>query len=108
MRVILILWACIVGSWQEPAAAHPSASTIFHLNIQNEHHSKPRIPIQENQEEEDDLTDEDEDFSDKPLSASGYTFNQTFFDQNQLDKFFLIGKTIGHINPIVPPHERLA
>jgi fatty acid desaturase len=107
MRVLLILWVCLIGSWQEPVLAQTSVSAIFHLNIQNEHHTKPRIPIQENQEEEDDLTDEDEDFSDKPLTTSVYTFNQTFLAQHQSDKFYLIGKSIGHINPIVTPPERL-
>jgi hypothetical protein len=107
MRVLFVLLVCLLSFWQVPATAGPSTSTVFHLSTQSEHHSKPISPKQENQEEEDDLADEDEDFSDESLTYWEYSPTHMLIKQNEAYKFFILGKSNAHINPILTPPDRL-
>jgi hypothetical protein len=107
MRVLFVLLVCLLSLWQVPATAGPSTSPVFHLSTQSEHHSKPISPKQENQEEEDDLADEDEDFSDETWISHEHHV-VSLLNKNKLKlNFYLLVKSNPHLKPILTPPDHL-
>jgi hypothetical protein len=108
MRLIIILLILLVSFCQSPALSKPCAVKATHFSIETAHHSNPLNPKQENREEEDeDLTDEDEDFSaDSLISRNDLAFS-FFYQQIIFSRYFLVGKSNAHINPILTPHDHL-
>jgi len=105
MRTLLIFWVCLLCAGQSPAHAIPAITSMVHFSTQTEHHSKPENPKQENQEEGDELADEDEDFPNESLISWAYTLMPICVDERLSDKFYIIGESVGHVNPIVPPPD---
>jgi hypothetical protein len=106
MRLVIILLISIVSFWQAQASSCPSIIHTFHISTQTEHHSKPVNPKQENQEE-DDLADEDEDFSDESYVSWDYNLIPFNLELNTIGNFYLVGKSNAHINPISTPPDSL-
>jgi hypothetical protein len=106
MRLIIILLISLLSFWQAPASSCPCSANTFHISTQTDHHSKPVNPKQENQEE-DDLADEDEDFSDESYSSWDCSIVPANCQLNIVAKFYLLGKSNAHINPILTPPDSL-
>ncbi len=105
MRTLLIFWFCLLCTWQSNAYAIPAIMSTAHFSIQTEHHSKPENPKQENRDQGDELADEDEDFPNESLISSVYTLIPIWLDERLSDKFYIVGESVGHVNPIVPPPD---
>jgi len=105
MRTLLIFWVCLLCAGQSPAHAIPASTSMVHFSTQTKHHSKPENPKQENREEGDELADEDEDFPNESLISWAYTLIPIWVDDRLSDKFYIVGESVGHVNPIVPPPD---
>ena len=106
MRGIITLLVCLLSFCQAPTSAHPRASGVLHFSVQTENHSKPINHQQENQEENE-LTDEDEDFSDETIYSLEYGLPPTLLCKNILIEFYIMGQSNAHINPILSPPDGL-
>lgn len=106
MRVLLFLLVCLLSFCQAPVLAVANTSTVVHFSTQSERHSKPISPKEENQEE-DDLTDEDEDFADESMITWNYSAMPQLDQLTIIFKFYLLGTSNGHINPILAPPDHL-
>jgi hypothetical protein len=106
MRVLMLLLICVMSFCQAPAMAVANTSTVAHLSTQSERHSTPVSPKQENREE-DDLADEDEDFSDESLISWNYSILPWLNQSTIFFKFYLVGKSNAHILPILTPPDHL-
>jgi hypothetical protein len=106
MRGIITLLVCLLSFWQAQATTYTCSSTTNFLKSQSEHHSKPINQQQENQEENE-LTDEDEDFSDETLYSLEYDLPPTLFYKNILIEIYLMNEASAHVNPILTPPDRM-
>lgn len=107
MRLIIILLISLMSFWQAPASSCSGISHTFHLSAQTDHHSKPVQPKQENQEEEDDLADEDEDYSNESIYTSNYSLFLVLISQNKANNFHLVGESIAHLDQIHTPPDTM-
>lgn len=106
MRAIITLLIFFLGLSQMQATMYARASAPCQLTTQSDHHSKPLNQKQENQEE-DELTDEDEDFSDESIYSMECSLLPNSFRKNILINFYLVGKANAHVNPILSPPDRM-
>ena len=106
MRGIITLLVCLLSFCQAPATTYTCSSTTNFLKAQSENHSKPTNQKQENQEENE-LTDEDEDFSDETIYSLEYGLPLTLLCKNILIEFYIMGQSNAHINPILSPPDGL-
>jgi hypothetical protein len=106
MRMLMLLLVCLLSISQAPVMAVANTSTVVHFSTQSERHSKPISPKQENQEE-DDLADEDEDFSDESLISWNYSILPWLNQPTIFFNFYLVGKSNAHILPILTPPDHL-
>jgi hypothetical protein len=106
MRGIITLLVCLLSFCQAPTSAHPRASGVLHFSVQTENHSKPINHQQENQEENE-LTDEDEDFSDETIYSLEYGLPPSLFYKNILIEIYLMNEASAHVNPILTPPDRM-
>jgi len=107
MRLLFVLLVCLLSFCQAPATAGPRTSTVFHLSTQSERHSKPISPKQENQEEEDDMADEDEDFSDETWLSEEQSLVSMLYMNKLAANFYLLIKSNAHPKPILTPPDHL-
>lgn len=104
MRWIITLLVFLLSFWQAQATTYTCSSTTNFLKAHSEHHSKPINQKQENQEE-DEITDEDQDFSDESIYSMECSLLPDSFHKNILINFYLVRKTNAHVNPILTPPD---
>lgn len=104
MRLIITLLVFLLSFWQAQATTYTCSSTTNFLKVHSEHHSKPINQKQENQEE-DEITDEDQDFSDESIYSTECSLLPDSFHKNILINFYLVRKTKAHVNPILTPPD---
>jgi hypothetical protein len=104
MRATITLLICLLSFSQVQATTYARASAPCQLTTQSDHHSKPVNQKQENQEE-DEITDEDQDFSDESIYSMECSLLPDSFHKNILINFYLVRKTNAHVNPILTPPD---